>query len=100
MVAWLIALYLPPPPSSPPPTLPPFLPPSLPPFLPPSLPPSPPPPLPTAVELTYGAVYCFKCKDYIYDAELDGISREIDQQLAHTKFHGESLLHVHVLCIG
>ena len=67
---------------------------------PPSLSPSPPPPLPTAVELTYGAVYCFKCKDYIYDAELDGISREIDQQLAHTKFHGESLLHVHVLCIG
>ena len=40
-----------------------------------------------AVELNYGTVYCFKCRDYIYDAALDEISRSIDQQLAHKNYH-------------
>lgn len=35
-----------------------------------------------AIELNYGIAFCFKCKDYIYDAELDAISRETLQQLA------------------
>ena len=39
-----------------------------------------------AVELTYGTVYCFKCRDYIYDSSLDEISRNIEQQLAHNRF--------------
>lgn len=39
-----------------------------------------------AVELNYGTVFCFKCRDYIYDAELDQISREIDQQAVHKQF--------------
>ena len=42
-----------------------------------------------AVELNYGTVYCFRCRDYIYDAELDQISREVEQQLAHKQYHGE-----------
>ena len=41
----------------------------------------------TAVELNYGTLYCFKCRDYIYDASLDEVSRTIDQQLAHKKYH-------------
>ncbi len=41
----------------------------------------------TAVELNYGTVYCFKCKDYVYDAALDEISRSLEQQLAHKKYH-------------
>ena len=40
-----------------------------------------------AVELNYGTLYCFKCRDYIYDATLDEISRSIDQQLAHKNYH-------------
>jgi len=40
-----------------------------------------------AVELNYGTVYCFRCRDYIYDAELDKISREVEQQLAHKQYH-------------
>ena len=40
-----------------------------------------------AVELNYGTLYCFKCRDYIYDAALDEISRSIDQQLAHKNYH-------------
>ena len=39
------------------------------------------------MDLNYGAVFCFKCRDYIYDASLDEICREIDQLLAHKKFH-------------
>ena len=46
----------------------------------------------TAVELNYGTVFCFKCRDYIYDAELDQISREIDQQVVHKQFFGEQNL--------
>ena len=42
-----------------------------------------------AVELNYGTVFCFKCRDYIYDAELDQVSREIDQQAVHKQFFGE-----------
>ena len=42
---------------------------------------------PTAVELNYGTVYCFKCQDYIYDANMDEVSRSIDVQLAHNKYH-------------
>ena len=34
----------------------------------------------------YGSVYCFKCRDYVYDCSLDEISRSIEQQLAHTRF--------------
>ena len=41
----------------------------------------------SAVELNYGTVYCFKCKDYIYDTALDEVGRSIDQQLAHKKYH-------------
>ncbi len=41
----------------------------------------------TAVELNYGTVYCFKCKDYVYDAALDEISHSLEQQLAHKKYH-------------
>lgn len=40
-----------------------------------------------AVELNYGTVYCFKCQDYIYDANMDEVSRSIDVQLAHNKYH-------------
>ena len=40
-----------------------------------------------AVELNYGTLYCFKCRDYIYDAALDEISRSVDQQLAHKNYH-------------
>ena len=39
------------------------------------------------MELNYGTLYCFKCRDYIYDAALDEISRSIDQQLAHKNYH-------------
>ena len=39
-----------------------------------------------AVELTYGAVYCFKCRDYIYDSSLDEISRTVEQHLAQNRF--------------
>lgn len=46
--------------------------------------------LSVAVELNYGTVYCFKCRDYIYDAELDQILRDVEQQLAHNQFHGEA----------
>ena len=28
-----------------------------------------------AVELSYGAVYCFKCKDYVYDEDCEAIAR-------------------------
>ena len=61
--------------------------------VPPSPPPLPSPPLPspphtlTAVELNYGTVYCFKCKDYVYDAAIDEVSRSLEQQLAHKKYH-------------
>ena len=34
-------------------------------------------------------MYCFRCRDYIYDAELDQISREVEQQLAHKQYHGK-----------
>ena len=40
----------------------------------------------SAVELTYGTVYCFKCHDYIYDFSLDEVSRSVEQQVAHTRF--------------
>ena len=56
----------------------------------PSLPPSNPtifPPSLSAVELNYGTLYCYKCRDYIYDASLDEVSRSIDQQLAHKNYH-------------
>ena len=39
-----------------------------------------------AVELMYGTVYCFKCRDYIYDGSLDEISQNIERQLAHSRF--------------
>jgi ubiquitin carboxyl-terminal hydrolase 22/27/51 len=42
---------------------------------------------PLAVDLNYGTVFCFKCRDYTYDASLDEICRETDQQLAHKKYH-------------
>ncbi|XP_064637300.1 ubiquitin carboxyl-terminal hydrolase 22-like isoform X2 [Lineus longissimus] len=29
-----------------------------------------------ALDLTYGAVYCFSCKDYVYDRELDEMNKE------------------------
>ena len=38
------------------------------------------------MELTYGTVYCFKCRDYIYDFSLDEVSRSVEQQVAHTRF--------------
>jgi len=29
-----------------------------------------------AVDLTYGSVYCFSCKDYVYDEEFDDIVKK------------------------
>ena len=51
-----------------------------------------------AVELNYGIAYCFKCKDYIYDAELDAISRETLQQLAQKQCSGE-MFHTHAAIV-
>ena len=39
-----------------------------------------------AVELMYGTIYCFKCHDYVYDCSVDEISRNIERQLAHSRF--------------
>jgi ubiquitin carboxyl-terminal hydrolase 22/27/51 len=30
----------------------------------------------SAVDLTYGAVLCFQCGDYVYDQELTAVARE------------------------
>ena len=35
-----------------------------------------------AVDLAYGAVYCFTCEDYVYDAELESIIREQKERSA------------------
>ena len=38
----------------------------------------------TAVELLYGAVYCFKCKDYVYDDDFEAIARAQAAKSAHS----------------
>lgn len=29
-----------------------------------------------AMDLSYGAIYCFSCKDYVYDNEVDALKRD------------------------
>lgn len=50
----------------------------------------------TAIELGYGHVYCMKCSDFIYHAEIDRVAMEIDQQLkegGHSR-NGQSRYHI------
>jgi hypothetical protein len=37
---------------------------------------SPPCFLSTAIDLTYGGIYCFLCQDYIYDKDMEIIAKE------------------------
>lgn len=30
----------------------------------------------TAVDMTYGTIYCFWCNDYVYDADLEEVARK------------------------
>ena len=41
-----------------------------------------------AVDLTYGAVYCYSCGDYVYDKEFEAIAKEEKTKAA--KFVGKS----------
>ena len=34
----------------------------------------------SAVDLTYGAVYCFSCQDYVYDEGFESIARKLHKQ--------------------
>lgn len=35
-----------------------------------------------AVDLSYGAIYCFSCGDYVYDKELESVARRLRQRAA------------------
>jgi ubiquitin carboxyl-terminal hydrolase 22/27/51 len=36
-----------------------------------------------SVELVYGCVYCARCKDYVYDSDIDAVCKQIDQQVVY-----------------
>ena len=38
----------------------------------------------TAVDLSYGNIMCFQCGDYVYDSELQQISRELNEKAARS----------------
>ena len=41
-----------------------------------------------AVELVCGNVYCWKCRDYIYDWRIDGVMKEVEQTLKGRQVSG------------
>ena len=38
-----------------------------------------------AVDLTYGAVYCFACSDYVYDTDFEDIARKLHRRASGNK---------------
>lgn len=41
-----------------------------------------------AVELVCGNVYCWKCRDYIYDSRIDAVMKEVEQTLKGRQVSG------------
>lgn len=48
-----------------------------------------------AVDLSYGAVFCFACNDYIYDQDFEAIVKE--ERLKASKFLGKFDIKVNIL---
>ena len=44
----------------------------------------------SAVELVCGNVYCWKCRDYIYDSRIDAVMKEVEQTLKGRQVSGDN----------